>query len=192
MNTRKGRPRRYDVQPAAGYAVPEIAAAAAWLAEIRERVIDQIAGLPPEALNYVAGPTKLSVTRLARHLAWADAWYVSRMVGSTARPAADLQAFLEPDALAGFTDDPQPVESAEQLINAIRRVATEVLEPTLRAATDFDAVVLEDGSTLRGLVMHLAWHWVYHGGQIGLLQFECGYDYEWTTLKPIVPRWGDR
>ncbi len=51
---------------------------------------------------------------------------------------------------------------------------------------DADAKLMEDGSSTRGVLMHLCWHWVYHSGHIGLLSFEAGYDYEWTVRKPLA------
>ena len=186
MTQRTGRPRHYDVRPAPEYSDREIAFHAAWLAELRERVIDQISELDPAALNYVSAQTRLSVARLARHLAWGEVAWIGRIGGP--KPAPYLSTFLGTDALSAFSNDPEPVGSADELVSAIRRVADEVVGPTLRDAKAIDAVVIEDGKTLRGVLMHLEWHWVYHSGQIGLLQFEWGSDYEWTMHRPMTPR----
>ncbi len=185
MEKRNGRPREYNISPAPGYKSEELGFRAAWLAELRERVIDQISWLPPNALNYVSGDTKLSIARLARHLAWAEATWFGKAGGPD--PAADLAELLSVDALSGFSADPVPADSAEPLVAAIRRIGEEVAEPTLRAASDIDSVVLEDGTTMRGIVMHLECHWLYHSGHIGLLAFECGYDYTWRANRPYAP-----
>ncbi len=185
MTQRKGRPRRYDIAATSDYVDPEAGFAAVWLAELRERVVDQIRELPPQALNYVSGPTKLSVARLVRHMAWGEVEWMKKI--GAPPPARDLALILETDALNGFRSDPEPALSAEQLITAVRRAAAEVVEPALRTAEDLDAVVIDDGTTLRGVLMHLQWHWIYHSGQIGLLQFEWGSDYEWTMHRPMSP-----
>ncbi len=185
MTQRKGRPRRYDIAATSDYVDPEAGFAAVWLAELRERVVDQIRELPPQALNYVSGPTKLSVARLVRHMAWGEVEWMKKI--GAPPPARDLALILETDALNGFRSDPEPALSAEQLITAVRRAAAEVVEPALRTAGDLDAVVIDDGTTLRGVLMHLQWHWIYHSGQIGLLQFEWGSDYEWTMHRPMSP-----
>lgn len=185
MMHRTGRPRHYDVTPAVGYLNPEVAFTAAWLAELRERVLDQITDLTPEALNYVATGTRLSVARLVRHMAWGETEWMRRIGGPP--PADDLAAVLGTDALSGFGADPVSAGSADELTTAVRRAAAEVAEPTLRGAADMDAVVFDDGTTLRGVLMHLLWHWTYHSGQVGLLQFEWGRDYEWTMHRPMAP-----
>ena len=185
MTHRKGRPRHYDIAPASGYADQATAFVAAWLAELRERVVDQISNLPPDALNYVSGPTKLSIARLVRHMAWGEVGWMTRT--GAPQPAEDLAALLNTDALSGFETDPAPASSASELVTAVRRAAAEVVEPALRSAGDIDAVVIDDGTTLRGVLMHLQWHWTYHSGQVGLLQFEWGSDYEWTMHRPMSP-----
>ena len=47
MTHRTGRPRRYDLAPVLGYANASVALLSAWISELRERVIDQVIGLPP-------------------------------------------------------------------------------------------------------------------------------------------------
>ena len=185
MTRRTGRPRRYDLSETSGFADPAVGFFSAWIAELRERVVDQIIGLPAETLNYVPGETKLSIARLVRHLAWAEVAWIRR-VGAP-EPAEDLAEFVETDALSGFGSEPAPARSAAQLITAVRRAASEIVEPALRRATDIDAEVIDDGTTLRGVLMHLQWHWTYHSGQIGLLQFDRGSDYEWTMHRPMCP-----
>ncbi len=186
MNHRTGRPRVYSIAPIEGFANPDVAFHAAWIAELRERVVDQIGGLPIDALNYVAGDTKLSVARLARHLAWGEASWMGRL--GSPHTADALDRALTSDALSAFDADPAPAKSADELIAPIRRVADEITNPQLATMTDLDASILDDGTTVLGVLMHLEWHWVYHSGQIGLLQFERGHDYEWTMHRPMVPR----
>ena len=40
--------------------------------------------------------------------------------------------------------------------------------------------------TVRGVLMHLVWHWTYHSGQVGLLRRLWGHArYKWTFDQNI-------
>jgi uncharacterized damage-inducible protein DinB len=46
--------------------------------------------------------------------------------------------------------------------------------------------------TVRGVLMHLVWHWTYHSGQVGLLRRLWGQGrYKWTFDRRVGdPRLG--
>ncbi len=184
MQTKKGRERRYDIAGLEGFRDQAVAYLAAELDELRERVYDQVLHLPQEALDYVAGATQLSVGRLLLHLGWAEMSWIRRLSGNDG--PQDLRAALSAGALESFQKDPPRAGPAAALVALCRRVRDEVSVPWLRAVPDADAKLMEDGSSTRGVLMHLCWHWVYHSGHIGLLSFEAGYDYEWTVRKPLA------
>jgi len=183
MATKKGRERRYDVAALEGFRNREVASLAATLDELRERVYDQVIDLPQEALDYVAGSTRLSVGRLLLHLGWAEINWVKRL--SRAIGPEDLEQALSRGALGAFGGEPPRVGPAAALVSLCRRVRDEVTVPCLRTVADVDEKRLDDGSTVRGVLMHLVWHWIYHSGHIGLLSFEAGHDYEWTMRRPL-------
>jgi uncharacterized damage-inducible protein DinB len=179
--TRTGRPRRYGLAPLAGFANPELAGMAAWLRELAERVYDQIADLPPEALNFCPEDTKLSIGRLTAHLAWAEATWVSRVTGEPI--PGDLQGGLDIGALTAFDKPPVPAGTAAELIGFCRRVQEGFTGPALSRVTDIAAPMQAGGRTVnvRGVVTQLQWHWTYHSGQLGLLRLLWGSDYTWTN-----------
>jgi uncharacterized damage-inducible protein DinB len=184
METKRGRERRYDIAPLDGFRSPQVAYAAAALDELRERVYDQVIHLPQQALDYVPGQTQLSVGRLMLHLGWAELGWIRRLSGRAV--PVDLDRAVEAGALAGFKGAPPPAAPAGSLVTLCRRVRDEVTLPYLRGVADFDEKRLDDGSTVRGVVTHLCWHWVYHSGHIGLLSFEAGHDYEWVIKRPLA------
>jgi uncharacterized damage-inducible protein DinB len=183
MEMKKGRARRYGLPPLPGFANRDIARLASGLDELRERVYDQVSHLPAAALDYVAGATQLSVGRLMLHLGWAEVNWMRRL-GAPPAPA-DLAATLDAGALESFPHAPPRAPSAAALVGLCRRVRDEVSLPFLKTVADPDAARLDDGSTARGVLLHLTWHWIFHSGHIGLLSFEAGYDYEWTMQRPI-------
>ena len=185
MDTKKGRPRVYSVVPLEGFANREVAFAAAYMDELRERVYDQIVDLPQSALDFVSGETRLSIGRLGLHLAWAEVGWISRLSGSA--PPDGIKGQVDPGALNLFGEDPPKTGAAGEIISLCRSVRDQVTLPYLRGVGDFDEVRREDGSTVRGVITHLQWHWVFHSGHIGLLRFEWGSDYEWTFAGSLAP-----
>jgi uncharacterized damage-inducible protein DinB len=179
--TRTGRPRRYGLPPLTGFANPELAGMAAWLRELAERVYDQIVDLPPEALDFSPADTKLSIGRLASHLAWAEAGWVSRITGEPI--PRELQGGLDIGALTSFGEPPVPAGTAAELIGFCRRVQETFSHPALSRVADIGAPLEAGGRTVnvRGVVTQLQWHWTYHSGQIGLLRLLWGSDYTWTN-----------
>jgi len=184
---RLGRARRYDLAPVSGFVNRELALQAAWLQELAERVYDQIADLPREALDYVPGETRLSIARLVVHLAWAEAYWVSNLTG--APWPEDLKATLELGRLSEFQKPPVSAGSASELIGFCRRVQERYTAPALAPLTDIDRPFEAGGRmvNVRGVMAQLQWHWAYHSGQIGLLRLQWGSDYTWTN-QDIVYR----
>jgi uncharacterized damage-inducible protein DinB len=176
-----GRPRRYGLPPLPGFANAELGARAAWLRELAERVYDQIVDLPPEALDFSPGDTKLSIGRLTAHLAWAEATWVSRLTGEPI--PQELQGELDIGALTAFERPPAPAGTAAGLIAFCRRVQEGFTGPALSRVADILAPLQAGGRTVnvRGVVTQLEWHWTYHSGQIGLLRLLWGSDYTWTN-----------
>ena len=186
MDTKKGRQRIYSIGPLEGFSNREVAYAAAYMDELRERAYDQIVDLPQGALDFVSGETRLSIGRLGLHLGWAEAAWIARL--SKDQLPADLETALAAGALSLFADNAPKTGNAAEIAALCHRVRDEVTLPYLQGVGDFDESRLADGSTVRGVVTHLQWHWVFHSGHIGLLRFEWGSDYEWTAARPFVPR----
>jgi hypothetical protein len=181
-----GRPRRYTLEPPAGFANPELAHAVAKLQELSERVYDQIADLPGEALEYTAEDTHLSITMLVLHMAWAEAWWVRRVSG--AKIPHPLIGEIEKGSLGRIGEPPPSGFEAAALIDICRRVQLEYSERRLAEIGEIDEVLEKEGFTfsVRGVMGQLAWHWSYHSGQVGLLRLLWGSDYQWTS-EDIVP-----
>jgi hypothetical protein len=183
VEQKTGRGRGYALQPLEGFQNADIAHAAAYMDELRERFYDQIVHLPPEALDYVANGTGLSAGRLGLHVGAAELHVMSSL---SKAPESDLTEALAGGSLARFGEAPARSRPAAEIIELCRRVRDEITVPYLRSVTDFNDVVAEDGSTVRGVVAHLQWHWIYHSGHVGLLTFEAGWDYQWTTAGPLA------
>ncbi len=179
--TKTGRPRRYGLPALTGFANPELAGMAAWLRELAERVYDQIADLPGEALDFSPDDTRLSIGRLTAHLAWAEATWVSRLTGEPI--PEDLRGGLDVGALTAFDQPPAPAGTAGELIGFCRRVQEGFTAPALSRVADIGIPLQAGGRTVnvRGVVTQLQWHWTYHSGQIGLLRLLWGSDYTWTN-----------
>ncbi|MBN1249851.1 MAG: DUF664 domain-containing protein [Anaerolineae bacterium] len=179
---RRGRPRRYDLRPLVEtvFACPELALGAAALDELRARVVDQIADLPLDALAYVPERTTLSIGALVEHLVWAEIDWIQRISGATA--PADLSAEVLAAGRAIALGERMTADvSSEALVALCRRVRDDFTVPALARLTDLEAR-LDDGGpalTVREVLRHLAWHWTYHSGQIGLLREQWGAGYGW-------------
>jgi hypothetical protein len=178
---RLGRPRRYTLKPAAGFANTELAHGTAQLRELADRVYDQIVDLPVDALDYTARDIPLSITMLVLHMAWAEAWWVRRIDG--AMIAESLNKEIEKGSLGRIGEPPPTGYSAAALIDICRRVQGEYSQPHLAGIKDIDEVLEKEGFmfSVRGVMGQLAWHWTYHSGQVGLLRLLWGSDYQWTS-----------
>jgi uncharacterized damage-inducible protein DinB len=189
-HTRVGRPRRYTLQPPAGFANTELAHAVARLQEMAERAYDQIIDLPADALDYTAQDTPLSISMLVLHMAWAEAWWVRCITG--VQIPASLHEEVERGSLDNIGQTPPTGYTASTLIETCRRVQGEYSQPSLAGIEDIDEVLESEGITFspRGAMGQLSWHWSYHSGQIGLLRLLWGSDYQWTSedIVALPPR----
>jgi hypothetical protein len=187
---RLGRPRRYTLQPPAGFANTELAHAVAQLQELAERVYDQIVDLPADALDYTAQDTPLNISMLVLHMAWAEAWWVRRITGT--QISDTLNGEIQRGSLGKIGEPPPSGYSASTLIEICRRVQREYSLPGLTETLDIDEVLQKEGVTfsVRGVMGQLAWHWSYHSGQIGLLRLLWGSDYQWNSedIVALPPR----
>jgi uncharacterized damage-inducible protein DinB len=179
MKTKRGRPRHYPDTAYEGFAVAEVGYHAADLAELHERVYDQIDDLPSSAINFVAPKTSLTIGWLAMHMVVAEVMVISQVSGQpvpesiAANPNyANMSPYGEPPAKFG---------SAGSIIELGREVLAEFTIPAMR---NFPGITAPSGldrlPTIREVLRHLAWHWAYHSGQIGLVRLQWGSEYEWT------------
>jgi uncharacterized damage-inducible protein DinB len=187
---RLGRPRRYSLQPPAGFANTELAHAVAQLQELAERVYDQIVDLPADALDYTAQHTPLSISMLVLHMAWAEAWWLRRITGF--KIPDSLNEEIQKGSLGNIGGPPPSGYAASTLIEICRRVQRDCSQSRLGEVQDIDEVLEKEGVTftVRGVMGQLAWHWTYHSGQIGLLRLLWGSDYQWESedIVALPPR----
>ncbi|MBN1639994.1 MAG: DUF664 domain-containing protein [Anaerolineae bacterium] len=187
---RSGRPRRYDLRPVAGCANQVVAYVAAMLDELRERLYDLITDLPQEGLDDVPQGASNSIAMLVTHMAWAEAGWVARITGCAIPDA--LAARLAPGGQDASGELPPSTASAGELIALCRDVRAQVTMPALAGIADVDVQVggAQRPMTVRGVLMHLVWHWTYHSGQVGLLRRQWGATrYKWTFDRAIgAPR----
>jgi hypothetical protein len=182
---KEGRGRFYGIKPIEGFANRDIALAVAWMDEYRERVYDQIEDLPLDALDTESPGTGITIGRLVLHMGSAEANWISKIAGRKTEP--DLAELLAPGSLDNFEKDPSPSPESSELIALCRRVRNEMTVPWMKIVDDADEICWKDGSTFRGVLGQLQWHWIYHSGQIGLIRFEWGSDYRWTMNGPMAP-----
>ena len=178
---RPGRPRRYDVQPLMGFANKGAAYAAAMLDELTERLYDLISDLPQGALDFVPPGTTNSIAMLVLHMAWAEASWIARVTETSVPP--ELEECLSLGRQDGSGDLPPSSNSAEHLMGYCQRVRQELTKPALAPIENIDLEVSDPHRpmTVRGVLMHLIWHWTYHSGQVGLLRRMWGEQhYRWT------------
>ncbi len=178
--TKKGRGRHYDFSPVPSISNRDIGYAVALLDELSERVFDQISDLPQEALEFLPEGSYLQIGKLVLHMASGEASWVSRITGKAI--PADLQKELERYRRENLGDAFTATMDASKLIELCRRVREEVTKPVLSQISDIDTFFESERgpSTIREGLMHLAWHWIYHSGHIGLTRLLWGSDYDWT------------
>jgi uncharacterized damage-inducible protein DinB len=183
---RAGRPRRYDIRRAPGFASQDAAYVVAMLDELSERLFDLISDLPQDALDFVPEGTTNSIAMLVTHMAWAEAGWISRATQAAIPP--ELQEDLLPGKQDASGDLPPSSAAVEQLVEYCRRVRQQVTKPALALVKDLDVEVSDERRpmTVRGVLMHLVWHWTYHSGQVGLLRRLWGHHrYKWTFDQNI-------
>jgi uncharacterized damage-inducible protein DinB len=170
---------------------------AAGLAELSERVLDQLSDLPPDAFSAAQADSGLSIGVLALHLAWAELSWMERLGGAAAPPSlaaavargnfanlllgtkAAAPGATQSAAAPGALPFPGSVDDYRRLYADLRSGLT---LPVLRSIVDIHAEKESKGILISpaGVMAHLAWHWSYHSGHIGLLRMSVGYDYSWT------------
>jgi len=177
---KEGRPRRYDLRPVSGFVSDDIAYVVAALDELSARLCDMISDLPQEALDFIPPGTTNSIAMLVVHMAWAEASWIARLADALIDP--DLEALLLPGRQAAGGELPVSTYSVAELTALCHRVRHEVTMPALSVLGDIDRVVPDARRpmTVRGVLMHLIWHWTYHSGQVGLLRRQAGARYQWT------------
>jgi uncharacterized damage-inducible protein DinB len=177
---RPSRPRRYSLVALPGFQDPEAALAVSAIDELRDRLYDVIIDLPDYAMDFVPEGATNSAAMLTIHMAWAEASWVSR-ASRCATPTQLAEALLP--GKQGPNGDLSAFScSATELVTLCKRVRQEVTLPGLCDLPDIDAPLVDDPRqmTVRGVLMHLIWHWTYHSGQVGLLRRLGGSRYKWT------------
>lgn len=177
---KSGRPRRYDLEPVRGVANRDVGLAIAALDELSARLCDLIGDLDQAALDFVPHGTTNSISMLVVHMAWAEASWIVRVTRFSI--AADLEARLLPGKQT--TEGVLVVSSysSSELVSLCQQVRYDVTIPALSTLEDIDFKVPDPRRpmTIRGVLMHLIWHWTYHSGQVGLLRRMWGARYQWT------------
>jgi uncharacterized damage-inducible protein DinB len=188
--TKSGRPRRYDLRPVPGFVNDDAGYAVAALDELSARLCDMIGDLEQDALDFVPPGTTNSIAMLAVHMAWAEASWIVRVAQVPIDP--DLEALLLPGKQGAGGELPVSTYSVDELTALCHRVRQEVTIPGLSVLDDIDLVVPDARRpmTVRGVLMHLIWHWTYHSGQVGLLRRQAGARYQWTFDNKVgdVPK----
>jgi uncharacterized damage-inducible protein DinB len=156
------------------------------LDELSERLFDLISDLPQDALDFVPKGATNSIAMLVTHMAWAEAGWIARVTRAAIPPG--LQEQLLPGKQEASGDLPPSSATVAQLVAYCRSVRQEVTKPALAIVEDMDVEVGDEGRpmTVRGVLMHLVWHWTYHSGQVGLLRRLWGHGrYKWTFDQNI-------
>jgi uncharacterized damage-inducible protein DinB len=176
-----GRPRRYAIEPRGGFASTEAGYGVAALDELSQRHFDLIRDVPPDVLHWVPAEGWYSIAMITAHLLQAEAGWIARVTGG--RVPEDIG-----EALGRWRGGGEPAPCVRELEAMGRRVREEVTTTRLAPVGDLDAEV-PDGErvlSVRGVLMHLLWHWSYHGGQTGLIRGLRGLEYRWTFDERIA------
>ena len=182
---RRGRPRRYDLEPPTGFARRDAARAVAALDELSARLFDLIADLPPTALRFSPLREGNTIGMLVLHMAAAEAHWIARVTGKPI-PAA-LAERLAPGLQAARGELKRVNPNRRALLQICRRVRR-LTRRRLAALTALDREVPAGRMrvTARGVLAHLLWHWTYHTGQVGLLRRLWGARYRWTFGRRLT------
>jgi hypothetical protein len=118
---------------------------------------------------------------LVLHMAWAETWWVRRISG--AEVPDSLKTAIAKGSLANIGEPPPTGYDAATLIRICRQVQGEYSQAQLAGIEDIDTITKKEGITfsVRGVMGQLAWHWIYHSGQVGLLRLLWGSDYQWKS-----------
>ncbi len=177
------RGREYTFRPPGGFKDREVAMMAAMLVEAAERVYDVLDHADYEKLHFIPTGSYLSVARLVKHMAWAEAGWIGRLCDKTAPP--ELLALFGDLAPGKLSDLVEGDETALELCGAIRRLRSEFCLPALADIDDVDRPfeAKSGPNTVRQVLSHLIWHWTYHSGQVGITLLQAGYDYQWAFAQ---------
>lgn len=178
---RRTRPRCYSFAPAAGFVNPVAAALVGALDELAGRHFDLIEDLPRIDLDFVPVGAPSSIAMITAHMIQAEILWVSRLSGE--RLADEVARTLR----GVHTGPPSPLGAADLAV-LCRQVREDVTKPRLAPIADIDAERCDRKPTIsvRGVLMHLVWHWSYHNGQAGMLRMLRGKDYAWGFDGRIV------
>lgn len=181
---KKGRPRRYELDPAGppfgSFSNREVATYASSLRELRARACDQLEDLPAEALRWCCPGTNVTIEWLGTHLVAAELGWMKRL--GPADGADSLEAEVKWAGTMAYRDPPAgaPGMTGRDIVALCDRLEREVTIPVLAPIPDPEAPTThEQLTTVRKALVHLLWHWTYHSGQIGLARLLWGSDYEW-------------
>ncbi|HUS90601.1 MAG TPA: DinB family protein [Phycisphaerae bacterium] len=176
-----GRPRRYAFEALEEIAHPRAAYYLAALDELSARHFDLLDDLPAEVLGWAPAPGWFSAAQITAHMIQAEGFWVSHVTrqalpDDVARPLAAWRKAEGPPATAG------------DLAAIGARVREEITQARLAGAEDIDGEVLDGPrrTSIRGVLLHLMWHWTYHSGQVGLIRGLTGMEYQWTFDDRIV------
>jgi uncharacterized damage-inducible protein DinB len=183
---KQGRARRFDLPPREGIANREAAFILAALDEFHERLFDVVVDLEPQALDFLPEGGSNTIAMLVRHMAFAEAYWVSNVTRKT------LPEALKEHLQAGAQDPskgalPESSATAEELTALCKEVRENFTVDVLADIEDIDRIeVLDDReATLRGVLLNQLWHWTYHSGQVGYLRGMLGQRYQWRYGKEI-------
>lgn len=170
-----GRARQYNFSPAKGVAHANAAYAMAMLDECSARLFDLIDDLPLDALDAPLAGGPHTIAQLVRHMADAEAGWIARVTQT-----------LVPDDLA-VALEATDVDAAG-LVSLCRRVRDEITTPRLQSLDNIHTEVESGGRTIsvRGVLMHLVWHWTYRTGQVGLLRGLTDRRYAWKLPDSLT------
>jgi len=139
------------------------------------RVIDVIAGLTPEQLDFRTAPHQWAVWQLAAHVAGSRAYWFHDVLGEGDPATRDLFR-VDRTTVAGLAledaqweDDEDHPRSAQELVDALTRTWAIIDDCLGRwTADDLQATIVRPSRTHhRGwVVWHVMEHDLHHGGEI--------------------------
>jgi len=183
MQTKQGRPRRFDFGSPAEAVGPELSFLLGFLDELAVRTEDQVNHLPPAALNFVGPNSTLSIGRLVLHLVQVDLKMLFTLVPGA--PVPSYQGQLDKGLLSDFSTLPGDLAFAPDVLQEHVGFRQKHLLDACKIPGLLEKPVDHPACrTVREFLAHLVWHWSYHSGQIGLVAMEAGFDYVWvSTLR---------
>ncbi len=186
--TKRSRPRDYNLAPTEGFANDEAAALVAMLDELSERAIDLIEDLNADELQALPDNCANTIQMLISHMTWGEPIWFIKATG------IGLPKDLAEQAPPGRF--PVLQRTAAGLITEVRSVREGYTKPLIATLEDIDVEHPNPADdpyprnvqsvTVRGLLMHQVWHWTYHTGQVGLIRRMLGKAYAWAMTPRIT------